>query len=302
MLLGIVAGFYAVYHGPDGLKAIAERVHRLTRAAAAGLQKLGYEVVHDRYFDTLAVRFRSADALIDAAAAKRINLRKLDNTTVTLSLDETTTEADLRDLFAALAFDSGQDRTLGPLDDLADAAPPSSFALRASSFLDHPVFHRYRTEHDLLRYMARLIDKDYSLVHGMIPLGSCTMKLNAAAEMLAITWPGFADLHPFCPPEQAAGYRQLFADLESWLADHHRLSPPCRCSPTRGARANTRGSWRSGRITLRGEGTGNREQGSGKNTTAPRALFPPHPALPALAASSPPPPTAPTPPQRSSPG
>ena len=149
VLLAIVAGFYAVYHGPEGLKAIAERVHRLTRAMAAGLRKLGYEVVHDRYFDTLAVRFRSADALIDAAASKRINLRKLDNTTVTLSLDETTTEADLRDLFAALAFDSGQGPHPRPARRPRRRRPP--FVIRHSCFvIPHPprlppLPHRART-------------------------------------------------------------------------------------------------------------------------------------------------------------
>ena len=275
VLLAIVAGFYAVYHGPDGLRRLAERVHRLTRAAAAGLRALGFEVLHDDFFDTLAVRFRSADALIEAAAAKRINLRKLDNTTVTLSLDETTTEADLRDLFAALAFNSGQDRTLGPLEDLADAAFSSSFVIRASSFLDHPVFHRYHTEHELLRYMARLIDKDYSLVHGMIPLGSCTMKLNAAVEMLPITWPGFADLHPFCPPDQAAGYRQLFTDLESWLATITGFAAVS-LQPNAGSQGEYAGlmairAFHASREGNREQGTGNREEQDGTPRTVPSA-------------------------------
>ncbi len=218
VLLAITAGFYAVYHGPDGLRDIADRVHQLTRAAAAGLRALGYDVPHHACFDTITVKFRSADALLDAAADRGINLRKLDHTTVALSFDQTVTAADLRRLFAAFAFGSGKDQTLSSIEHLADDSA-SSFKPRTSSYLQHPVFHRYRTEHELLRYTTRLISMDYGLADGMIPLGSCTMKLNAAAEMIPITWRGFADLHPFCPADQAVGYRQLFADLESWLAE-----------------------------------------------------------------------------------
>jgi glycine dehydrogenase len=218
VLLAITAGFYAVYHGPDGLHAIAQRVHRLTRAAAAGLRKLGYEVPATRFFDTITVKFRSAETLIDAAAARGINLRQIDATTVGLSLDQTTTPENLRELFAAFAFNSGQDRLLSSIQTLAEETP-STLEFRPPTYLDHPVFHSHRTEHELLRYANRLIAKDYGLADGMIPLGSCTMKLNAAAQMIPVTWPGFADLHPFAPAEQATGYRQLFTDLESWLAE-----------------------------------------------------------------------------------
>ncbi|MEL7086917.1 MAG: glycine dehydrogenase (aminomethyl-transferring), partial [Planctomycetota bacterium] len=216
-LLANIAGFYAVYHGPDGLKAIARRVHRLTGAAAEGLRGLGYEVVATKVFDTLAVRFRSADVLIDAAAERGINLRKLDETTVALSLDETTTRQDLRELFAVFAFDSKKNQTLSSVETLAQGFE-SEIENRKSEILTHPVFNRYHTEHEMLRYLQRLVSRDYGLTHGMIPLGSCTMKLNAAAEMIPVTWAGFADLHPYCPPEQAPGYARLFADLESWLA------------------------------------------------------------------------------------
>lgn len=218
VLLALTAGFYATYHGPDGLKAIAQRVHRLTGAAAEGLRALGYEVASTHFFDTLTVKFRSADALLEAAAAQGINLRKRDDTTVSLSLDETTTPENLRDLFAAFAFDSGQNQTLSSIDTLA-AGHASNLKPRTSDFLQHPVFNQYHTEHELLRYTTRLINKDYGLAHGMIPLGSCTMKLNAAVEMIPITWPGFANLHPYCPDDQAQGYRKLFDDLESWLAE-----------------------------------------------------------------------------------
>ena len=218
VLLAIAAGFYAVYHGPAGLRHIARRVHRLTAAAAQGLRDLGYEVAGDRFFDTLTIKFRSADALLDAAADKGINLRKIDATTVGLSLDQTTTPQQLRDLFEALAFGSGKDQTLSSIDSLADRLE-ADLPERQSEYLQHPVFQKYHTEHELLRYANRLIAMDYGLADGMIPLGSCTMKLNAAAEMIPITWPGFAELHPFCPADQAAGYRQLLADLEAWLAE-----------------------------------------------------------------------------------
>jgi len=218
VLLAITAGFYATYHGPEGLKAIAQRVHRLTGAAAEGLRSLGYEIASTNFFDTLTVKFRSADALLEAAVAQGINLRKLDDTTVALSLDETTTPEILRDLFTAFAFDSGQNQKLSSIETLADAFQ-SKIINRQSKILQHPVFNQYHTEHELLRYTTRLINKDYGLAHGMIPLGSCTMKLNAAVEMIPITWPGFANLHPYCPDDQARGYRKLFDDLESWLAE-----------------------------------------------------------------------------------
>ncbi|MEM6459424.1 MAG: aminomethyl-transferring glycine dehydrogenase [Planctomycetota bacterium] len=219
-LLANVAGFYAVYHGPDGLRAIARRVHDLTRAAAAGLTKLGYEVGGGPYFDTIAVRFRSADALVEAAAGHGLNLRKLDDTTVGLSFDETTTPGTLERVFAAFAFGSGQDRMLPPVEQLADSDEAGERPQpRTSEFLRHEVFNRYHTEHELLRYLQRLVSRDYGLAHGMIPLGSCTMKLNAANQMIPVTWPGFGDLHPFAPAEQTAGYRQLFDNLESWLAE-----------------------------------------------------------------------------------
>ena len=218
VLLAITAGFYAVYHGPEGLRRIAERVHRLTAAAAQGLRDLGYEVTSERFFDTITVKFRSADALLAAAADHGINLRKIDATTVGLSLDQTTTSAQLRELFSAFAFDSGKDQTLSSIDTLSDRLV-DPIEKRETGYLRHPIFQKYHTEHDLLRYANRLIAMDYGLADGMIPLGSCTMKLNAAAEMIPITWPGFADLHPFCPDDQAAGYRQLIADLQAWLAE-----------------------------------------------------------------------------------
>jgi glycine dehydrogenase len=227
-LLANVAGFYAVYHGPAGIKAIAQRVHRLTRLAAEGLRrafarhnvKAGVASA-ERCFDTvmLALKDRGAAvALLDAARERRINLRDFGDQRVSFSLDETTTLADVRNLWdaAGASFDA---RAVDDMLSAVEQADPSALPLRTSAFLQHEVFNRYHTEHEMLRYLHRLVSRDYGLAHGMIPLGSCTMKLNAAVEMIPITWDKFAHLHPFCPPEQALGYRHLFDDLEAWLAE-----------------------------------------------------------------------------------
>ncbi len=214
VLLAVVAACYAVYHGPEGLRRIAERTHRLTSALVAGLRAGGVEVPNRSWFDTITVRVANAEAALAAARARGINLRPVDDTTVGISLDETTTPEIVARLFAT--FDVAAD-----LAELLDAAPsgiPPELR-RTSPFLTHPVFHRHRSETEMLRYLRRLSDLDLALDRAMIPLGSCTMKLNGTTEMLPITWPEFADLHPFVPPEQAAGYRELIADLEAWLAE-----------------------------------------------------------------------------------
>jgi glycine dehydrogenase len=210
VLLAVIAGLYAAYHGPDGLRRIAERVHGLTSTLASGLRAGGAEVVHDAFFDTLTVRVPGrARAVTDAALADAINLRFVDDNTVGVSLDETTTSAIVERVWRA--FD------VTVVDASAGASSIPADLVRTSTYLAHPVFHRYHSETEMLRYLRRLADRDLALDRSMIPLGSCTMKLNATTEMIPVTWPAFGQLHPFAPIEQAAGYRELFRDLEAWL-------------------------------------------------------------------------------------
>jgi len=220
VLLGVMAGMYAVYHGPDGLTHIARRVHGLATVLAAGLQQLGLHVTHDDYFDTLRVEVgaHGQEDILAAAGREELNLRVIELGTLTVSLDETTTSEDVMTLWTV--FNSGETVSLS-FDDVAadvDDSYDERFR-RVSPFLAHPVFHKYRSETDMLRYMYSLQSKDFSLVHGMIPLGSCTMKLNATTEMIPVTWPEFGQLHPFAPSSQTAGYAELFAQLETDLAD-----------------------------------------------------------------------------------
>lgn len=210
-----MAGAYAVYHGPEGLAAIAARVHRSAVALAGALRAGGVLPVHEHFFDTVtaAVPGRAAD-VVAAAAQRRINLRLVDADTVAVACDETTTPAVLREVAASfgVAFD---DAALD--EDGADALPGE--LRRRSAYLTHPVFSAHRSETSMLRYLRSLSDKDLALDRTMIPLGSCTMKLNAATEMAAITWPEFAGLHPFAPVEQARGYTRLIDELCGWLAE-----------------------------------------------------------------------------------
>ena len=220
VLLAVVASMYAVYHGPQGLTRIARRVHGYAAALAEGLRKLGFTIVHDDYFDTIrvAVGKRNAQAIIDESQGRRINLRFMDDRSICIALDETVNSDDIANLLAA--FNGGKAADFG-VDDLAlnaDARYDERFN-RTTSFLTHPVFNKHHAETEMLRYMNKLQSRDLSLVHSMIPLGSCTMKLNATAEMMPITWPGFAKIHPFAPLDQTDGYRQLFDELESDLAD-----------------------------------------------------------------------------------
>ncbi|NNN04340.1 MAG: aminomethyl-transferring glycine dehydrogenase [Elusimicrobia bacterium] len=218
VLLAVIAGMYAVYHGPEGLTRIASRVRALTLSLRAGLKRCGFEVGSDPIFDTVLVKSSESKIaeILSAAKAKKINLRVLDKTTLTVTLDETTTEADLQDLLAVF----GGTKTLPTVGELLTEEDPLPAALkRQSKFLTHKVFNEHRCEHEMLRYLRKLESRDLSLVHSMIALGSCTMKLNAAAEMLPVTWPEFGGLHPFVPAEQAAGYAQLAVQLESWLAE-----------------------------------------------------------------------------------
>jgi glycine dehydrogenase len=215
VLLAVIAGMYAVYHGPEGLSRIARRVHRLTSVLAAGLRGGGLEIVNDTWFDTLTVRVPDrAEEVVATAEDRRINLRLVDRDHVAVTLDETTTPAIVDAVLESFLVDS----RVADLEASAPGGCPESLR-RASKFLTHPVFHSYRSETEMLRYLRDLQGKDIALDTSMIPLGSCTMKLNATTEMLPITWPEFARIHPFVPLEQAAGYLELFADLERWLAD-----------------------------------------------------------------------------------
>jgi len=219
VLLAVVAGFYAVYHGPDGLVRIARHVHRLARALAAGLQKLGYTVSAEPFFDTVAVRIdggaAARDAIVDAALDRGMNLRVAGEDAIIVAFDETTSEQDVGDLLDAFA--AGRSLDVAALLATAPADVDTTFR-RTTAFLEHPVFHRYRSETEMLRYIQRLESRDLSLTTSMISLGSCTMKLNAAAEMLPITWPGFGRIHPFVPRDQAKGYTAMFEQLNGWLA------------------------------------------------------------------------------------
>lgn len=218
VLLANIAGFYAVYHGPAGLKRIASRIHRLTSILAAGLQKGGLKLRHASWFDTLTVDVADKAAVLNRALSFGVNLRSDLLNAVGITLDETTTREDVQTLFAILLGDAhGLD--IDALDAAVVAENPAIPAgqLRSSEFLTHPVFNRHHSETEMMRYMHSLEKKDLALNQAMIPLGSCTMKLNAAAEMIPITWPEFAELHPFCPAEQVGGYLQMIGQLSRWL-------------------------------------------------------------------------------------
>ena len=220
VLLAIMASMYAVYHGPEGLRRIARRVHGWAVVLAEGLGRMGHDVGAGHFFDTLRVRLPAEQArpIVAAAEAQRINLRRYADGSLGISVDETTDARDVHDLLACFGTLPGSlDALIGDIDDSA-AAYPAPLA-RTSDFLVHDSFHRYHSEHELLRYLHRLQARDLSLTTSMIPLGSCTMKLNATAEMLPVTWPEIARLHPYAPAEQTRGYQRLFRDLETWLAE-----------------------------------------------------------------------------------
>ncbi len=218
VLLAVIAGMYGVYHGPNGLRRIARRAHRQAARLAEALRQLAYAQVNDAYFDTLTVETtrERADRIMEEARSRRINLRRASETRVSIALDETAGDDDLSDLVAALA--AAADATPPDLAAIEGDAIPTTLR-RASSFLEHPVFHTYRAETEMLRYLKRLENRDLSLTAAMIPLGSCTLKLNATTEMMPISWSGFGGLHPFVPREQAGGYTELFETLERWLAE-----------------------------------------------------------------------------------
>ncbi|ARZ71294.1 glycine dehydrogenase [Streptomyces albireticuli] len=218
VLLAVMAGMYAVYHGPEGLAAIARRTHRYATLLAEGLRAGGVEIVHGAYFDTLTARVPGKAAEVVAAAREHgVNLRLVDADQVGIACDETTARAQVAAVWAAFGV-AADIESLDALDaSVADALPEG--LLRTDEYLTHPVFHQHRSETALLRYLRRLADRDYALDRGMIPLGSCTMKLNATTEMEPVTWPEFGALHPFAPVEQAGGYLTLITELEERLAE-----------------------------------------------------------------------------------
>jgi glycine dehydrogenase len=216
VLLAVIASMYAVYHGPEGLKTIARRVHRLTAIAKAGLERLGFTVPTSHFFDTLTVNTGAKTrGILDHGLAFGVNFRRIDDATLGISLDETTTRGDVERIWQIFAGDDPA-FTVAHLDAAVPSALPAAL-LRTSAFLAHPVFNRHHSETGMLRYLRRLADRDIALDRAMIPLGSCTMKLNATSEMIPITWREFAHLHPFAPADQAEGYRELVGDLEHML-------------------------------------------------------------------------------------
>ncbi|WP_028667393.1 aminomethyl-transferring glycine dehydrogenase [Runella zeae] len=217
VLLSVMAAAYAVYHGPEGLKTIASKTHGLTKAFAEAVSEMGYVVLTKNYFDTVTVQIANADALREEAEKRGINLRYNTNGTVGVSFDEVKSFGDLIGILDLFATASGEGVEMTVPSEI-EVAFPENLA-RQSSYLTHPVFSTYHTEHDMLRYLKSLENKDLSLVHSMISLGSCTMKLNATAEMIPVTWPEFGKMHPFAPTNQAAGYQLLFKHLNDWLCE-----------------------------------------------------------------------------------
>lgn len=215
VLLSVMAAAYGVYHGPQGLKNIAAKVHGLTRLFAESVEGLDYQVLTQNYFDTLTIHTEDSAALRAIAERQGVNFRYVDQYNVSISFDETKTLADVEELLGIFAEASGKETTINLKSEIDIVFAPS--LNRTSAFMTHPVFSSYHTEHEMLRYLKSLENKDLSLVHSMISLGSCTMKLNATAEMIPVTWPEFGRMHPFVPQEQAQGYQQLFDELNDWL-------------------------------------------------------------------------------------
>src|SRR6478672_427890 len=217
VLLAVIASMYAVYHGPKGLRAIAERVHRLTSRLADGLRALGCTVTHENFFDTVRIEVESSKVLLGHAAKAGCNLRGLGPRAVGISFDETTTPRDIELLMSIFRGTNVRDFDDDNVGEPAIRIPQS--AIRTSEYLTHPIFNTHDTETEMLRYLKKLESRDLSLTTSMIPLGSCTMKLNATAEMFPISWPEVSKLHPFAPAEQTKGYMEIFQQLQEWLAE-----------------------------------------------------------------------------------
>ncbi len=219
VLLAVIAQAYALYHGPDGLRRIATRIHNLARVLAAGLQRLGYVLRHQDWFDTICVEDVPA-ALGSIAERREVNLRYLDDGAVTVALDETVLADDITRLFNLFGEAAGHTAPFDAPTIARELEPGYRGAhMRTTPFMEHPIFSRYHSETELMRYLHRLASRDLSLTTSMIPLGSCTMKLNAATQLAPVTWAWFSRMHPFAPPAQAKGYHRIFRDLKAWLAE-----------------------------------------------------------------------------------
>ena len=220
VLLAVIAGMYGVYHGPDGLKAIALRVHGLAQLLDKGLKLMGLKQVNTQYFDTLKIAVSDKGKVKTLAEKHEINFRYFEDNFIGIAMDEMSTVEDVKTILDILSKAEGASHILSlanEIDSLKISWPDE--LRRKSGFMTHPVFHDHRSEHEMLRYIKKLENKDLSLVHSMISLGSCTMKLNATSEMIPITWPEFANIHPFAPVNQTRGYQQLFTALEDWLTE-----------------------------------------------------------------------------------
>ncbi len=220
-LLANIAGFYAVYHGAEGLKRIATRVQRLTSILAEGVTRGGLNLQHSSWFDAITITGIDEGKILGRELTHEINLRHHGDGRVTINLDETTTAADVGVLFDVLLGEEHGLSVAGLDQELLASGTRGIPAAchRGSDFLTHPTFSRYHSETEMLRYLKRLENKDLSLTHAMIPLGSCTMKLNATTEMIPITWPEFANIHPFAPSDQVVGYRQMIDELSAFLVE-----------------------------------------------------------------------------------
>lgn len=244
VLLAVIAGFYAVYHGPKGLRRIAERIHGLAKIMDRGLEEIGFEVENDLYFDTLKISLESdeqKEQLRQAALEQKINLRYFDEPAVGIAFDEVKDLEQVDELLAIFASVKGVENETTAVMLAEDVETDFPEALtRTSSYLEHPVFNLYHSEHEMLRYLKKLENRDLSLVHSMISLGSCTMKLNATSEMIPLTWSEFGKLHPFAPDEQAEGYHELFEKLEDQLSAITGL-PAVSLQPNSGAQGELAG-------------------------------------------------------------